>query len=141
MATISLFGTPLTASAATGNLDYSGRKYYIVTTKANYWYPGSESITVSQTKEIYYSNKKLTKTKSRNALVCTVTCKPISWSGKTTPKTIKKSFSGSSKKIELEKNVTYSVEIYWRPVICAYRYGIKKEGSAYISSAHKAKYS
>ena len=46
------------ASAAHGST-------YIVTTKANYWYPGSESITVSQKKEEYYSNYKKTKIKKQ----------------------------------------------------------------------------
>ena len=76
------------------------------------------------------------KTKKRNALVCTVTCTPISGSGK---KTIKESFSGSSKKIKLDKNTTYSVKITYKSVICAYHYGTKKEGYAYISALHKAK--
>ena len=117
---------------------YSDTDYYTVTTKANYWFPGSESITVSQSKEVYYSNKAHTKTKKRNALVCTVTCTPISGSGK---KTIKKSFSGSSKKIELEKNTTYRVKITYNSVICAYHYGTKHKGYAYISDLHKAKIS
>ena len=125
-----LSSTLLQASA------YSDTDYYTVTTKANYWYPGSESITVSQSKEEYYSNKAHTKTKKGNALVCTVTCTPISGSGK---KTIKESFSGSSKKIKLDKNTTYSVKITYKSVICAYHYGTKKEGYAYISALHKAK--
>ncbi len=127
------FSAALNVSAAK-----NGTRYYTVTTKANYWYPGSESITVSQAKEVYYSNKARTKTKSRNSLSCTVTCTPTSWSGKK-PATIKKTFGGSSKKIELEKNVTYSVEITWKYVICAYNYGTKNEGYAYISNLHKAK--
>lgn len=116
---------------------YSDTDYYTVTTKANYWYPGSESITVSQSKEVYYSNKAHTKTKQRNALVCTVTCTPISGSGK---KTITQSFSGSSKKIKLDKNTTYRVKITYKSVICAYHYGTKKEGYAYISNLYKAKF-
>lgn len=96
----------------------------------------SESITVSQSKEVYYSNKAHTKTKKRNALVCTVTCTPISGFG---TKKITQSFSGSSKKIKLEKNTTYSVKITYRSVICAYHYGTKQEGYAYISGLHKAK--
>ena len=115
---------------------YSDTDCYTVTTKANYWYPGSESITVSQSKEVYYSNKAHTKTKKRNALVCTVTCTPISGTGK---KTINKTFTGSSKTIKLEKNTTYRVKITYKSVICANHYGIKKEGYAYISSFHKAK--
>ena len=117
---------------------YSDTDYYTVTTKANYWYPGSESITVSQSKEVYYSNKAHTKTKKRNALVCTVTCTPISGTGK---KTITQSFSGNSKKINLEKNTTYRVKITYKSVICAYHYGTKQEGYAYISGLHKAKLS
>ncbi|MGN1444171.1 MAG: hypothetical protein ACI4XE_10020 [Acutalibacteraceae bacterium] len=118
----------------------SGSNYYTITTKACYWYPGSESITVSQSKEVYYCNKSCTKTKTRNALSCTVTCTPISWSGDKKPKTIKQSFCGSSKKIDLDKNVTYSVKITWKSVICANHYGTKQEGYAYISGMHKAKY-
>ena len=117
---------------------YSDTDYYIVTTKANYWYPGSESITVSQSQEVYYSNKAHTKTKKRNALICTVTCTPISGTGK---KKITASFTGSSKKIKLEKNTTYKVTITYKSVICAYHYGTKKEGYAYISSLYKAKLS
>ena len=127
-----LSSTMLQASA------YSDTDYYTVTTKANYWYPGSESITVSQSKEVYYSNKAHTKTKKRNALVCTVTCTPISGTGK---KTITESFSGSSKKINLEKNTTYRVKITYKSVICAYHYGTKQTGYAYISGLHKAKLS
>lgn len=126
-----LSSTLLQASA------YSNTNTYTVTTKANYWYPGSESITVSQSKEVYYSNKAKTKTKKRNALVCTVTCKPISGTGK---KTITKSFSGNSKKIALEKNTTYKVTITYRSVICANHYGTKDKGYAYISGLHKAKF-
>ena len=107
---------------------------YIVTTKANYWYPGSESITIKQVKEEYYSNPKKTKTKKRN-MSYTVTCTPISWSGKK-PKTIKKEFSGSSKKIDLEKNTTYRVTIV--PWNYYGSYGVKKAGYAYISDTHKA---
>ncbi len=115
---------------------YSDTDYYIVTTKANYWYPGQESITVSQSKEVYYSNKAHTKTKKRNALVCTVTCTPIAGSGR---KTIKESFSGNSKKIKLDKNTTYRVKITYQSVICAYHYGVVpgKEGYAYISGCIK----
>ncbi len=127
-----VFSATTMASATQGN------RYYCVVTKSNYWYPGSESITVSQSKETYYSNKSHTKTKSRNSLVCTVKCTPISWSSKKQPATITKTFTGSSKKINLEKNVTYSVEISWKSVICANHYGTKKEGYAYISKLHKA---
>lgn len=115
---------------------YSDTDYYTVTTKSNYWYPGSESITVSQSKEVYYCNKAHTKTKKRNALVCTVTCTPISGTGK---KTITESFSGNSKKITLDKDTTYRVKITYKSVICAYHYGTKQEGYAYISGLHKAK--
>ena len=58
-----LSSTLLQASA------YSDTDYYTVTTKANYWYPGSESITVSQSKEEYYSNKAHTKTKKKIPLI------------------------------------------------------------------------
>lgn len=140
MVVTSFFGSSLTASAISNNVSYSGTKYYTVTTKACYWYPGSESITVSQSKEIYYSNNAHTRTKSRNALSCTVTCTPISWSGNTRPQTIKKTFGGSSTTIKLDKNVTYSIKITWKTVICAFNHGVKKEGYAYISGMHKAKY-
>lgn len=121
------------ASAANGSHTYT------VTTKANYWYPGSESITVKQVKEKYYSNKKKSKTKTRNALVVTVKCTPTSWSGNKKPKTVTETFSGSSKTIKLEKNATYRVNVSWRYVITAYNYGTVDEPYAYISGTHKAK--
>lgn len=119
---------------------YSGSESFVVTTKANYWYPGKESITVKQSKEKYYSKKDKSKTKTRNALVCTVKCVPTSWTGKK-PATITKSFSGSSKTISLEKNVTYRVTVTWNSVICANHWGTVDAGYAYISGAHKAKWS
>lgn len=134
MTVFSAFSMSTVFASAASN----GSTTYTVTTKANYWYPGSESITVKQVKEKYYSNKKKTKTKTRNALSVTVKCTPISWSGDKKPKTITKTFSGSSKKIDLDKNVTYRVVVSWKYVITAYNYGTIDEPYAYISDSHKA---
>lgn len=117
----------------------AGTTTYIVTTKANYWYPGQESITIKQSQEQYYSATK--KIKKRN-MAYKVTCVPISWNGKK-PKTITKTFTSGSRKIDLEKNVTYRVTIskdYANPYNTYGNFGVVKSGYAYISKAHKATY-
>lgn len=114
---------------------------YTVTTKSNYWYPGSESITIKQTKEKYYTNWKKTKTSTRY-MSYTVTCTPTRWSG-SKPATITKNFKSGSITIKLQKNVTYSVRIVpnnFDPYNSYGSFGTVNAGYARITSAHKATY-
>lgn len=114
---------------------------YTVTTKANYWYPGSESITIKQTKEKYYKNLKRTKTATRY-MSYNVTCTPVKWTG-SKPATITKSFKSGSITVNLEKNVTYRVTITPNNIDPHNNYGnfgVVSAGYARITSAHKATY-
>lgn len=131
---ITMFGavsaTGVTASAATSTS-------YTVSTKANWWRPGAESITIKQVKEKYYSNIKRTKTKSRYTTYY-IKCVPTSWSG-SKPKTIEKRMTDGSVKITLARNVTYKVTITASPIPYGH-HGLISHGYAYISGAHKATY-
>lgn len=81
---------------------------FYVTTKANYWKPGSSSITLKQNKGTYIY-KRGSKSKTGKAYgYYHVSAVPKCGYGK---KTISKNFSGSSIKINLEKNTTYLVTV------------------------------
>lgn len=104
-------GTP--ASAATSSSGTSTR-VITVSTKANYWIPGSSSITLSQTKGTCQKktyNIFTGKTNVKNSKVYgewDIVAKATDGSH-----TVKKSLTGSSVKISLKPNKTYKVTVTW----------------------------
>ena len=98
------------ASAATSNYGKATTQVITVVTKANWWIPGSESITLSQskgtTKNIIWSKK----TKKEYA-TWKITIK--STDGKHTDTV---SMSGSTKRINLKPNKTYKIKVEWHPI-------------------------
>lgn len=113
MITCTLFSINVPTFAATSS---SGTKTRIITvfTKSNYWVPGSESITLSQTKgtcvkEVYNPFTCKTKTStSRQYGEWDITVKALDGSH-----TFKKSLTGSSIKLNLKPNKTYIITITW----------------------------
>ena len=108
---VSIFST--TAFAATSS---SGTRTQTITvnTKANWWYPGSESITLKQTKGTrteknynFLTGKTKTKTKK-----CYGTWKVVAKStdGK---HTLNKKLNGGSLKLSLKANKTYKITVTW----------------------------
>lgn len=96
-----------TASAATsGNINKSST--ITVNTKANYWYPGSSSITLKQNKTKYtYTTWNGKQKTSSGYCVYNIKATPVSGNGK--PKTAK--LKGRSVKIKLDKNTTYKISV------------------------------
>lgn len=94
-----------TASAATsGNKNRSA--IITVNTKANYWYPGSSSITLKQNKtEFTYTKKGKKKTAKMYAAF------RIEYTNCKTGKTKTTWLKDRSKKINLDKNATYKVKV------------------------------
>lgn len=109
----SLFAMSIPASAATCSSGTTSRTI-TVTTKANYWVPGSESITLSQSKgtcvkENYniFTGKTTRKTSNQYGewdIVVQAT---------DGSHTYKKSLTGSSIKLELKPNKTYKITVTW----------------------------
>ena len=108
MAFTALFGTTLTASAAT----YGGSKSATisVTTKSNYWYPGASSITLSQAKQtLTYKALLSNKTKTK---VGYYGCYNISVFNVTKYKTTSVYWNGGkTKKISLDPDCTYKITV------------------------------
>lgn len=101
------------ASAATYSNGTSTRTITVVT-KANYWMPGSESITLSQSKGTcveknynVFSGKTTTKTSNQYG-EWDIVAKATDGSH-----TIKKSLTGSSIKLNLKPNKTYKITVTW----------------------------
>lgn len=113
MAITMLCSASIGASAATCSSGTSTRTITVVT-KANWLKPGSESITISQTKGVrtkktynVFNGKTTTKTKNYYG-----TWKIVAKStdGK---HTVKKTLSGSSCKVNLKPNKTYKITVTW----------------------------
>ncbi len=108
-----VFCTCVPASAATCS---SGTQTRTITvkTKANYWIPGSESVTLSQakgvcTKYTYNPFNGRTSTKTSNQYgKWNVVAKATDGSH-----TLKKTLSGSSVKLNLKPNKTYKITVSW----------------------------
>ena len=108
-----LFAMRTPASAATCSSGTQSRTI-TVTTKANYWFPGSESITISQikgtcVKETYniFSGKTTRKSSSQYG-EWDITVRATDGSH-----TFSKSLTGSSIKLNLKPNKTYKITITW----------------------------
>ena len=108
-----LFATSIPASAATRS--YGIRTQTItVKTKANYWIPGSESITLSQSKGTCVKE-------TTNPFTGKTSRKPSNQYGewdivvKATDgsHTFKRSLTGSSVKLNLKPNKTYKITVTW----------------------------
>lgn len=108
-----IFALSLPASAATYSSGKQTRTITVVT-KANYWLPGSESITLSQskgvcTKETYNFFKRKTSVKtSKQYGEWDISVK--STDGK---HSFKKSLTGGSVKLNLKPNKTYKITVTW----------------------------
>ena len=111
VAVFSMFST--VAFAATRSSGKSTRTITVVT-KANWWVPGSESITLKQTKGVrteknynIFTGKTTTKT-SKCYGDWKVVAKATDGSH-----TITKNFSGGSLKLSLKPNKTYKITVSW----------------------------
>lgn len=108
-----LFAMSIPASAATRSSGTQSRTI-TVTTKANYWLPGSESITIGQSKgtcvkETYNVFSGKTKRKSSNEYgEWDITVRATDGSH-----TFTKSLRGSSIKLNLKPNKTYKITVTW----------------------------
>lgn len=108
-----IFSTPLTVSAATCSSGKSTRTI-VVTTKANWWIPGSESITLSQTKGVRTENTyniftRRTKTKNTKAYgTWNVSIRATDGSHN-----FNKKLTGGSLKLNLKPNKTYQITVSW----------------------------
>ena len=97
------------ASAATSSKGIATQTI-IVTTKGNWWIPGSESITLSQTKgECSYRNF-ITKKPVKSKVYGEWDIVAKSTDGQ---HTVKKTLDGSSVKIPLKPNKTYFITVTW----------------------------
>lgn len=108
-----LFAMSIPAFAATSSSGTQSRTI-TVTTKANYWLPGSESITIGQSKgtcvkETYniFSGKTTRKSSSQYG-EWDITVRATDGSH-----TFNKSLTGSSIKLNLKPNKTYKITITW----------------------------
>ena len=97
---------PVSASAATSSYDTEKRVITVVT-KANWWIPGSESITLKQTKG---EAKKVFWKKDTKKRYGVWKVKVSSTDGK---HNAKYTLSGASKKINLKPNKTYKITVEW----------------------------
>ena len=108
-----LFAMIIPTSAATCSSGTQSRTI-TVTTKANYWLPGSESITIGQSKgtcvkEAYnIFSGKTTRKSSRQYGEWDITVRATDGSH-----TFSKSLRGSSIKLNLKPNKTYKITITW----------------------------
>lgn len=99
-----LFAMAVPVSAATRSSGKQTRTI-TVTTKANYWYPGSESITLSQTKGVCTNYRGKT---SKQYGDWDITVRATDGSH-----TFTKNFNGSSIKLNLKPNKTYQITVSW----------------------------
>lgn len=110
-----------TAFAATsGNIN--GTSTITVNTKSNYWYPGSSSITLKQSKTKYtYTTWNGKKKTSSGYCVYNIKATPVSGKGKT--KTAK--LKNGSVKINLDKNTTYRITVSYDYTATYYQNGAR----------------
>ena len=117
MLMFTFFVPTVSASAATSS---SGTRTQTITviTKANWWLPGSESITLQQTQGVckktttnWLTGKKSTKT-SKEYGTWHIIAKATDGSH-----TVKKTLSGKSVKINLKPNKTYAISVDWSEMI------------------------
>ncbi len=106
---ISMFSaTALSSSAATSGGSSSATVY--VTTKANYWYPGSSSITLTQQKQtITYKKLNSSKTKTKTGYYGRYDIKVYNVTKKKTTTVYWK--GGKTKTISLDKNCQYQITV------------------------------
>lgn len=107
------FSTATSASAATASSGMKTQVIY-VETKANWWIPGSESITLTQTKGTrttttysFFTGKSSTKNTSCYGTWDVVA---VATDGS---HTVKGTLSGSSLKIKLKPNKAYQITVSW----------------------------
>lgn len=102
-----------TAFAATSSNGTQTRTI-TVSTKANWWYPGSESITLSQTKGVRSEKNFFTgKIKNRNCYgEWDIVAKATDGSH-----TVKATLKDGSEKIKLKSNKTYKITVTWDSTI------------------------
>jgi len=110
--------TPLTASAATSSYGTTHTRTITVETKANWWLPGSESITLKQTRgtcQRYKTNWLTGKRKPKTTKVYGT------WKvyGRSTDGShvFSKNLCDGSLKINLKPNKTYKIEVSWNTMI------------------------
>lgn len=115
MSIFAIFAVP--ASAATTSSGTQTRTI-IVTTKGNWFIPGSESVTLKQTKGTcektttnWFTGKKSTKV-SQEYGTWNILAKAIDGSH-----TVKRTLSGSSVKIPLKPDKTYQITVTWNSLI------------------------
>ena len=113
-----LLVTPLTASAATSSYGTTQTRTITVQTKGNWWIPGSESITLKQTKGTcektttnWITGKKTTKV-SKEYGTWNIVAQATDGSH-----TVRKTLSGSSVKIPLKPDKTYKITVTWNSMI------------------------
>lgn len=102
----------ITASAATSG--GSSSSSIILSTKANYFYPGASSITLKQTKQTLtykslYSNKTKAKTGYYGCYNITV------WNVTKQTRSYSTWYGGQTKKISLDPNCNYKITISYNP--------------------------
>ena len=106
---VSLFSMSVPVSAATNSYGIQTRTI-TVHTKANYWIPGSSSITISQSKGVCTKTNIFTKKEkaSKQYGEWDIVAKATDGSH-----TVSKSLTGGSVKLKLKPNKTYKVTISW----------------------------
>ncbi len=109
MIVCTLFCMSIPTSAAT-NSSGTKTRTITVTTKANWWIPGSESITLKQTK----GTCSVTPLFAKKAKVSSVYgCWDVVATATDGSHTVRKNFDGSSVKLNLKPNKTYIITISW----------------------------
>lgn len=126
----------LSAYAATSGVGGGKLVTITVVTKANKWVPGRESITLSQTKGVAYTNPQRTKTGNKYGSFL-ITATPVS--GKSTKK-VTSVLSGSSVKVNLAPDTTYNVTVSWSPAPNHVVIGWKTYPSWKVSGSCKCTY-
>lgn len=100
------FAVPSVSAATSGTKNYSSS--ITVNTKAVYWYPGSSSITLKQSKLEYSYSKAFGKTDTKKGYAqWKITVTPTSKSGKSKVYWL----DSSSETIPLDKNMTYRITV------------------------------
>ncbi len=115
MAFLMFMEAPVQAFAATSSKGTQTRTITVVT-KANWWKPGSESITLSQTKGVRVDNVfswgKWKEKEKKDYGTWEITAKSTDGTH-----TVKKTLKGSSIKLNLKPDKTYIVTVSWNSVI------------------------
>lgn len=137
------FSTAISASAATSSRGTKTQVIY-VETKANWWIPGSESITLSQTKgtrtATTYTLTGKTKTKNTSCYG-TWDVVAVATDGS---HTVKGTLSGGSLKLKLKPNKAYEITITWNSdkdmINSISKGGFSKLPTWKVSSTYKVSY-